>query len=315
LSGDLSRSVRYTGPPRPQSSVSMYATSDTQFDVQCLDGEIDMESIDRERAYRDHHEGALFLHAGAQYEVCKFEESGQNPHIGVREVRTDEYTETSSEKAVRNLDARATRDLGGGYRLAWGTGTVKIHYTHYQRKEIRTGETSTPLKPTGLPPIELETELVWIELPPSLRDEVLEAVSDMDPIAATPGEVMETFGGGLHGAEHGMIKLTPLELQMDTSDLGGLSTPLHEETGVPTWFIHDAVKGGLGFSNRIYDRFETIARRTRKRIVGCECSGTGGCPACIMDSQCGNQNRYLHTEATVLVLDRVLERFDRMEPE
>jgi DEAD/DEAH box helicase domain-containing protein len=233
----------------------------------------------------------------------------------VREVRTDEYTETSSEKAVRNLDARATRDLGGGYRLAWGTGTVEIHYTHYQRKEIRTGETSTPLKPTGLPPIELETELVWIELPPSLRDEVLEAVSDMDPIAATPGEVMETFGGGLHGAEHGMIKLTPLELQMDTSDLGGLSTPLHEETGVPTWFIHDAVKGGLGFSNRIYDRFETIARRTRKRIVGCECSGTGGCPACIMDSQCGNQNRYLHTEATVLVLDRVLERFDRMEPE
>ncbi|WP_336343352.1 DEAD/DEAH box helicase [Halalkalicoccus ordinarius] len=314
LSGDLSRSVRYTGPPRPQSTVSMYATSDVQFEVRCPDGEIDMEPIDRERAYRDHHEGALFLHAGAQYEVREFEESGPTPFISVRGVRTDEYTETTSEKAVRNLDATATRDLGDGYRLAWGTGTVEIHYTHYQRKEIRTNEASTPLRPTGLPPIELETELVWLETPPSLQDAVLEETG-LDPGSATPGEVMEVFGGGLHGAEHGMIKLTPLELRMDTSDLGGLSTPVHEETGVPTWFIHDAVEGGLGFSSRIYDRFETIARRTRERIAGCDCAGTGGCPACIMDSQCGNQNRYLHTDATVLVLDRVLERFDAVDLE
>lgn len=314
LAGDLSRSVRYTGPPRPQSSISMYATSDVQFDVRCSDGEIDMEPIDRERAYRDHHEGALFLHGGAQYEVCEFEESGPNPYIGVREVRTNEYTETSSEKAVRNLDAKATRDLGDGYRLSWGTGTVEIHYTHYQRKEIRTNEASTPLRSTGLPPIELDTELVWLETPPSLQDEVLEETG-VDPTAVTPGEVMETFGGGLHGAEHGMIKLTPLELRMDTSDLGGLSTPAHEETGVPTWFVHDAVDGGLGFSKRIYGRFETIARRARDRIAQCDCRGTGGCPACIMDSQCGNQNRYLHTDATVLVLDRVLERFDRIGSE
>ncbi|MFC7223960.1 DEAD/DEAH box helicase [Halalkalicoccus sp. GCM10025322] len=311
LSGDLSRSVRYTGPPRPQSDVSMYATSSTQFDVRCPDGEIDMEPIDRERAYRDHHEGALFLHGGAQYEVREFNEAGPNPHITVREVRTNEYTETSSEKAVRNLRPEATRDLGNGYRLAWGTGTVEIHYTHYQRKEIRTSRASAPLQPTGLPPIELTTDLVWLETPPALQDEVLEAIGGVDPAAVTPGEVMELFGGGLHGAEHGMIKLTPLELRMDTSDLGGLSTPAHEETGVPTWFIHDAVEGGLGFSKRIYERFETIAARTRERVAECECQGTGGCPACIMDSQCGNQNRYLHTEATVLVLDRVLERFDR----
>jgi DEAD/DEAH box helicase domain-containing protein len=87
-----------------------------------------------------------------------------------------------------------------------------------------------------------------------------------------------------------------------------LSTPRHEETGRPTWFIHGAVEGGLGFCKRIYDRIEPIARHTRERVAGCDCSGTGGCPACIMDSQCGNQNQFLHTEATVEVLDRVLER-------
>lgn len=281
LAGDLSRGVRYTGSPQPQMDISMYSTSDTQFDVRCRDGEIDIEPIDKERAYRDHHEGALFLHNGTQYEVIEFNEDTPNPYVTVQEVRTNEYTETVSEKTVRNLSPEATRDLGDGYHIAWGTGTVEIHYTHFQRKSISSGTVTVPMQPTGLPPIELNTHLMWIETPPSLRDEILQEITGEDPSMLTDGTVMEIFGGGLHGAEHGMIKLTPLELRMDKSDLGGLSTPVHAETGVPTWFIHDAVEGGLGFSKRIYEKVETISERTRERVSGCNCNGTGGCPACI----------------------------------
>ncbi len=308
LAGDLSRSVRYTGSPRPQSDVSMYATSTTQFAVRCSNGEIDMEPIERERAYRDHHAGALFLHDGAQYEVVEFNEDVPYPYITVQEVRTNEYTDTISEKTVRDLVPEATRELGAGYRLAWGTGTVRIHYTQYQRKSIKRSNATAPLQPTGLDPIELRTHLVWIELPSSLRNDVLQNIASSDPPAVSEGAVMEIFGGGLHGAEHGMIKLTPLVFRMDSSDLGGLSTPLHEETGVPTVFIHDAIEGGLGFSKRLYHHIKTIAERTRERVANCSCTGTNGCPACIMDAQCGNRNQYLHTEATVMVLDRLLEQ-------
>jgi len=306
LAGDLSRGVRYTGSPRPQSGVSLYGASEIQFAVRCTNGEIDMAPVDRERAYRDHHEGALFLHDGAQYEVVGFDESLPNPSITVEEVRTEEYTETNSEKAVRDLEVRAARDLGDGYRVAWGTGTVEIHYTRYRRREIRTGNACGPPQPTGLEPLELDTELVWVETPPALREEILETATGEG--TAADAEDVAVFGGGLHGAEHGMIKLTPLELRLDKSDLGGLSTPVHAETGVPTWFIHDAVDGGLGFSRRIYDRLSSIAARTRERVAGCDCAGTGGCPACIMDAQCGNGNRPLHTDATVAVLDRLLAR-------
>lgn len=307
LRGQLSHGVRYAGPPRPQADISMYTTSSQQFTVECENGEIDIEPLDRERAYRDHHEGALFLHDGAQYEVVEFHDDTRNPSLVVREVNTTEYTETSSDKQVRELEAERTRDLGDGYAVKYGTGTVSIHYSHYQRKNYRT-KSASQLRGTGLPPVELDTQLMWIETPADLQDIVLTEVTGDDPSAVADGKVREIFGGGLHGAEHGMIKLTPLELRMDTSDLGGLSTPEHPETGVPTWFIHDAVQGGLGFSRRIYERVDTIATRTRDRVAGCDCDGESGCPSCIMDSQCGNRNRYLHRTATVLVLDQLLKR-------
>lgn len=117
----------------------------------------------------------------------------------VQLVRTNEYTETVSEKTVRNLDSEATRDLGNGYTLAWGTGTVKVHYTHFQRKEISSGRATTPMQPTGLPPIELNTHIMWIETPPSLQDDILHEITDDDPATLTDGDVMEIFGGDLHG--------------------------------------------------------------------------------------------------------------------
>lgn len=306
LDGDLSRSVRYTGTPSPQADVSMYGTTDVQFEVRCPNCDIDMAPLDKERAYRDHHEGALFLNDGVQYEVLEFEEAVPNPHITVRQVETNEYTKTISEKTVRNVDPEATRELGGGYRLSWGTGTVEIHYTHYRRETLGDDGSETPLQPTGLDPIELHTDIVWVETPPSLQNDVLSRFLNSETEQVTEDELMDVFGGGLHGAEHGMIKLAPLELRMDKSDLGGLSTPRHPETGVPTWFIHDAVDGGLGFSKRIYEHAETIAQRTKDRVAACDCTGANGCPACIMDAQCGNQNRHLHSAATVLVLDRFL---------
>lgn len=67
-------SVRYTESPCPQADISMYTTSEGQFDVRCTNGGIDVEPVDKERAYRDHHEVALFLHNGAQYEVVEFDE-------------------------------------------------------------------------------------------------------------------------------------------------------------------------------------------------------------------------------------------------
>ncbi|PSP82210.1 helicase [Halobacteriales archaeon QS_1_68_17] len=312
LVGDLDRGVQYAGPPRPEADVDMYATTGERFEVRLRgDGEIDIADLARGRAYRDFHPGALVLHDGVQYEAVALREDTPNPYVELQRVSTNEYTRTQHTKEVTDLDRREVVDLGGGYRLGWGMGTVNVHYDAYTRHEIGSGDLVGGPRPLEVPPVDLRTGVTWVRTPPELGERVLDGIPGEDLLAADAplGEREYTFLGGLHGAEHAMIKLAPLELHLSKSDLGGLSTLSHPATGGPTWFVHDAVDGGVGFARSIFGHASAVARRTRERVAACDC-GVQGCPSCLMDHQCGNRNEPLHAPATVGILDAVLDRLD-----
>jgi DEAD/DEAH box helicase domain-containing protein len=314
LVGDLDRGVRYDGPPRPAADISMYATDSETFLVECADNDIDVAPIGRDRAYREYHPGAVVVHDGTEYEVVSFEEDRPQPRVTLEELDEEVYTKTHSTKSVSDLDVRAGRDLGDGWHLKFGVGTVSLHYAHYERREVQSGEQIGPVRETGLGPIELRTQLTWVEAPPSLREAALGDVpaSDLlqEPAQYGKGNHQYTFLGGLHGAEHAMIELAPLELRLDSSEIGGLSIDPHPETGVPTWFIHDAVDGGIGYARAIYDHADSLVARTREHVAACGCDSVRGCPACLMDVQCGNRNEPLHRPASVAILSELEERLE-----
>ena len=315
--GDLDRGAQYDGAPRPQSNISMYASTDEQYDVRCTNGEIDMEPLDKDRVYRDYHPGALNLYDGQQYEVTDVVEDTPRPYVEVQQVSTREYTKTLNDKQIRDLEVEEGIDLGDGYGLYKGMGTVDVHYHSFKRIDIIDGTPVGPPEPTELESITLRTQLMWVKLPIDIIDRVMAEIPE-DSMLEPPEEsvlgVQEyTMAGGLHGAEHGMIKMSPLELRLDNSDMGGLSQPRHPEVQAPVWFIHDAVEGGVGFAHSIFDHFEKVASRTQERVDDCDCGRDDGCPACLMSSQCGNENEPLHRFATVSILNSVLERISSAE--
>ncbi len=313
--GGLERGVRYDGAARPQDDISLYATTNERYDVRRVDGEIDMEPLERERVYRQYHPGALVVYDGQQYEVRQVVEHTHRPFVELESVDTRRYTQAVSDKSVTDLEVERTRDLGEGYRLGAGTGTVHINYSAYTVRDIFDGTLVEAAQPIDLPPISLRTQLMWVAFPEDILERVLEEIPDGSEIApdadgefAGLGEAEYTLAGGLHGSEHGMIKLSPLELRLDTDDMGGLSQLRHPDLGGPGWFIHDAVEGGVGFAHGIYESFEAVAERTRDRIGDCDCGRIDGCPACLMSSQCGNRNEPLHRRAAVSLLEAALER-------
>ncbi|GGL37140.1 DEAD/DEAH box helicase [Halarchaeum grantii] len=308
LVGDLDRGVRYDGAPRPQSGISMYNSSEVSFDVRCANGEIDHEPVDRERAYREYHEGALFLHDGRTYEVTAFEEDTASPHVTVAEVAVEEYTETRSTTRIHDLEERERRRLGE-YALCWGEGVVDVHHAEYARREVQSGDLVEPPQPTGLGPLSLQTQLCWLELPDGaatrLVGDWLESDDDADAREFAPGDAEREYMGGIHAAEHALITLAPLELKLSADDLGGLSVREHPETGGATLFVYDGVAGGVGFSKALFEQLDAVGTRARERIAACDC-GVGGCPCCVMDANCGDENDPLNTAVARRLLEDVL---------
>lgn len=111
---------------------------------------------------------------------------------------------------------------------------------------------------------------------------------DIDPLS-TPG--------ALHAAEHAAIGLLPLVASCDRGDIGGVSTALQPETGLPTVFVYDGHPGGAGFAARGYHKLATWLGATADAIDACECDA--GCPSCVQSPKCGNGNSPLDKRAAV----------------
>jgi DEAD/DEAH box helicase domain-containing protein len=142
----------------------------------------------------------------------------------------------------------------------------------------------------NLPPQRIETVSLWFDVPP-------------DTLAYIADEKMD-LAGGLHAVEHAAIGILPLFALCDRNDIGGISTPLHPDTGRPQVFIHDGHPGGVGISEHGYEVIEDLWQATLDVVSACPCKS--GCPSCIHSPKCGNNNHPLDKRVAVLILRSLL---------
>jgi DEAD/DEAH box helicase domain-containing protein len=131
---------------------------------------------------------------------------------------------------------------------------------------------------------------MWFIIPDEIKKEIEDQQLDFD--------------GGLHAVEHAMIAMSPIFAMCDRWDIGGLSTPLHPDTGNPTIFIYDGFEGGIGISETLYSNIKPQWEKTLKLIDKCECKD--GCPSCIYSPKCGNENEPLDKKAASIILKKLL---------
>ena len=117
-------------------------------------------------------------------------------------------------------------------------------------------------------------------------------------------EQMPKLLGTLHAAEHSLIALLPLWAMCDRWDIGGLSTNLHYQTGRPTIFVYDGHSGGVGITERGFDRFHDWVEDTTRLLQRCPCAA--GCPSCVQSPKCGNLNEPLDKAGARALLERML---------
>ncbi|MFQ6117312.1 MAG: Zn-binding domain-containing protein, partial [Candidatus Bipolaricaulia bacterium] len=95
----------------------------------------------------------------------------------------------------------------------------------------------------------------------------------------------------------------------DRWDIGGVSAPLHPDTGGAAIFVYDGFPGGIGIAEKLFELFPKWLAAAHRLVRDCPCEE--GCPSCIYSPKCGNQNEPLDKEATLLILSELLNQLLR----
>ena len=205
-------------------------------------------------------------------------------------VRADPDWTTQARDVTQIRIAGTTRTRSWGEAtLHLGTVEVTNQVVSFLRRRILTGEVLGE-EPLDLPPRTLSTVAVWW------------TVSDAQ--VARAGIAPAELPGAAHAAEHASIGLLPLFATCDRWDIGGVSTPMHPDTGRATVFVYDGHPGGAGFSERAFETAATWLQATRDVIGDCGCAE--GCPSCVQSPKCGNGNDPLDKPAAVRLLTQLL---------
>ena len=276
------------GRDSPHRAVDVRAGGGHVYTIVMADtGEL-LGTSDEGRAYATLHPGAVYLHLGEQYLVRELDLVGRVALV--EPADPDFYTQARDVTDIEVLEV-SSRGRTGDADVFYGGVRVKNQVVGYARRLVATNDVIDDI-PLSLPPVHLETKAVWWAISQGMIDRAAVSARDL------PGSV--------HAAEHAAIGLLGLVATCDRWDVGGVSTPMHPDTGLTTIFVYDAYPGGAGITERGFRSSERWLAATLETITRCPCSR--GCPSCVQSPKCGNGNEPLDKAGAAALLAAILGR-------
>lgn len=271
---------------RPQRHVDLRSIGDS-YGIFLEDRKTLIGSSSGARAFKECHKGAVYLHRTKQYVVKELDLERRN--VVVAHARLNYYTRAHSEKTTTILRAPIRSREFPGFIIREAQLKVTEVIDSYEKRRT-SGQDLIGVVDLQLPPLHFETVGIWIEIPEKIKEAVTEAGLH--------------FMGGIHALEHAAISMFPLFALCDRDDIGGISTPQHEQVGKAAVFIYDGHPGGVGLAHRAFDVIEELLEKTRLLVETCKCED--GCPSCIHSPKCGSGNKPLDKQACLLTLEALL---------
>ena len=283
----LRRNKWYLAPSiaSPASKINIRSSSGEDYAVVDMSTGSLMETVESSVAFFQIHPGAVYLHQGEPYLITKLDLTNKVAYA--EPTRANYYTVTKEIHDLHVLKVRATKKVGP-VDVTVGDVEVTIDVVGF-KKYRQFSEELIGEEALDLPTIRFNTVALWFDIPQRASIRIAEKGQD--------------FPGGLHAAEHAAIGILPLFALCDRNDIGGVSTPMHPDTGKAEVFIYDAYPGGIGIAEKGYDMIEDLWQATLRVIAECPCED--GCPSCVQSPKCGNNNKPLDKAAARIILQEL----------
>lgn len=246
-------------------------------------------TVDATRAMTSVFPGAVYLHQGESFVV---DELTLEDGLALAHPEEPDWTTTAREVSDVVIDRVVRQQTFGPLTVGFADVTVSSQVVGFLRKAL-TGEILDQVA-LDMPEQQLSTRAVMYTVEP-------------DALVAN-GIAPDKFPGALHAAEHAAIGMLGLVATCDRWDIGGLSTDMHPQTGLPTVFVYDGFPGGAGFAERGHEAFDDWIAATDEAVSSCTCAS--GCPSCVQSPKCGNGNEPLD-KAHAIKLLRLIGRHYR----
>lgn len=232
--------------------------------------------MERWRALQYAHEGAVYLHRGATFQV---DELDLNQGVARLEPFEGAYfTQPMLQSVIEPLYELGQKTVGG---LAASLGSIRVtDMVLGYRKRALDGDKVLETVELDLPPTTFETIGLRIDLPrPEGEDEW--------PILAPQ----------VHALEHALTAVAPLIAGCDRGDLGSGWYVAFPDTLAPAVYVFDRFAGGMGLSEKLFGAAEELFATALKALEGCPCEG--GCPKCLYSTRCEISNDALSKPGAV----------------
>lgn len=277
-------STLFSAEKYPQRKVSLRGTGNS-LPILHKENGTNIGQIDWHRAFHETHPGAVYLHRGETFLIDDL--NLETRTIEASPAKVNYFTRVRTDKTTEILEILAQCSIWST-QVFFGRLKVTEQVTGYERRLVQ-GQKSLGIVPLDLPPLEFETEGIWVEIPKMVQEKT--------------GDAFLHFMGGIHALEHAAIGILPLMVMTDRNDLGGISIPFHSQVKKAAIFVYDGIAGGIGLSRQAFARAEEMLQKTLQVIRSCTCEN--GCPACVHSPKCGSGNRPIDKDAAVYILEQI----------
>jgi len=237
----------------------------------------EITEMDEMQAFREVHNGAVYMHDGVLYQVIMLE--------------------------LESKTAQAIPFNGNYYTMAGAHTTIKIiqnfKHVQYMRTHIDFGDVNVDecvymykklqfhnhqnlgyeqlLEPLSK---DYDTESTWIKIPENVVEVYRKLLQKNQNGQLVRNNHFEGLCNSIKNAAMMLTMTAQDDIDVNVSN-NAIAPNEMMETDVFI-FIYDKFVGGLGYSEKIYDLIPRILENAIKMVGGCQCKD--GCPACVGDT-------------------------------